>query len=119
MNLNPETEIVLKIKNNTNFTQPVEILSALSSPYTANNSTSFYTFDLSTETFAGITGVRIYYFINPNVIPITSQLIPLTTLSIAGIVDALNTLGLGLFSYDGTTIYTTSNSYDFQDIVTL
>jgi hypothetical protein len=119
MNINPETEIVLKIKNNTNFTQPVEILSALSSPYTANNSTSFYTFDLSTETFAGITGVRIDYSINPDVFGISSPVVPLTTLSIAGIVDALNTLGLTIFNYSGTTIYGSSDAYTFIDMVTL
>ena len=119
MNINPETEIVLKIKNNTNFTQPVEILSALSSPYTANNSTNFYTFDLSTETFVGITGVRIYYFINPNVVPITSSIVTLTTLSIAGIVDALNTLGLTIFNYSGTTIYASSDAYTLRDIETI
>ena len=114
-----KTQISLRIQNNTNFSQPVEILSVIPSIYTANNSTKFYTFDLSTEDFVGITGVRVDYFIIPNFSGINSPVVPLTTLSIAGIVDALNTLGLGLFSYDGTTIYTTSNVYDFQDIVTL
>lgn len=114
-----KTQINLRVQNNTNFSQPVEILSALSSPYTANNSTTFYTFDLSTETFAGITGVRIDYFINPNVSGVSSPVIPLATLSIAGIVDALNTLGLTIFSYSGTTIYGSSDAYTLNDIVTL
>jgi hypothetical protein len=114
-----KTQINLRVKNNTNFSQPVEILSALSSPYTANNSTTFYTFDLSTETFAGITGVRIDYFINPNSFGINSPVVPLTTLSIAGIVDALNTLGLTIFSFSGTTIYASSDAYTLNDIVTL
>jgi hypothetical protein len=119
MNLNPETEIVLKIKNNTNFTQPVEILSALSSPYTANNSTNFYTFDLSAETFVGITGVRINYYINPSILGIWSPVVQLTTLSIAGIVDALNSLGLTIFNYNGTTIYGSSDAYTLRDIETV
>jgi hypothetical protein len=114
-----KTQINLRIQNNTNYSQPVEILSALSSPYTANNSKSFYTFDLSTEDFVGITGVMIGYFINPNFFGIDSPIVPLTSLSIAGVVDALNTLGLTIFSYSGTTIYASTDAYTLNGITTL
>ena len=114
-----KTQINLKIKNNTSFSQPVEILSALSSPYTANNAKSFYTFDLSAETFVGITGVTLNYNVVPNVTAIQSLTIPLVTLSVAGVVDALNTLGLSIFNYSGTTIYASSDAYIFNYISTI
>jgi hypothetical protein len=113
-----KTQISLRIKNNTNLPQPVEILSALSNPYTANNSKTLYKFDLSTEDFVGITKVNISYYIIPNPSGITSPDILLQTLSIAGIVSALNSLGLAIFSYSGTDIYASSDIYNFSNIVT-
>jgi len=114
-----KTEIVLKIQNNTNLSQPVEILSALSSPYSASSSTTLYTWDLSTEDFIGITSVYIGYDIPPTFSGLYSATITLTTLSIAGIVDALNTTGLAIFQQDGVNIYASSDVYIFNGIVTL
>jgi hypothetical protein len=115
-----KTEISLRIKNNTNLSQPVSILSALGNPYSASSSTTMFTWDLSTETFAGITSVYIGYSILPIMGGgLLSATVPLPTLSIAGVVSALNTTGLAIFQQDGYNIYATSNTYDLLGIVTL
>lgn len=112
-------QIILRIKNNTNLTQPVEILSALSNPYSASNSTNLYTWDLSTETFAGITSIQLGYTIVGDPFGLNTPVIPLATLSVAGVVDALNTTGLAIFQYDGAFIYASSDTYVLNGLVTL
>lgn len=119
MKNNLKSEIILRIKNNTNLTQPVEILSALGSPYSSSSSTNLYTWNLTTETFAGITSVQLSYSLAGSGFGLLTPVLPLVTLSIAGIVSALNTTGLAIFQNDGAIIYASSDIYDFSGLVTL
>ena len=114
-----KTEIILRIKNNTNLPQPVEILSALGNNFSASNATNLYTWDLSSETFSGITSVQLGYTLHGDGFGLSTPILPLSSLSIQGIVNALNTTGLAIFQYSGTNIYASSNVYDFNALVTL
>jgi surface protein len=110
MNRNPETEIVLKIKNNTNFTQPVELFSAIPNNNFANNSNALYTWNLSSENYSASSNVTILISNTSNPTPVYYS-IPLSGNNIQSVVDALNTLNQGIFQYDGTTIYVSNNYY--------
>ena len=111
------TEISLKVKNNTNLPQPVVMFNSLPNVNASNNNHTLYEFDLSAETFVGITTVQLAYTVIPN--PTTLFLIsPLTSLTISGVVDVLNSFGLVLFQYSGTTIYAYTDIYNLMNIVT-
>ena len=108
--------INLKIKNNTSLTQVINIL-GITTPYIyANVSDTIYEYDLSTEDFLAVTTVSIAYNL---VAPPFSLFIPsatFTNYSIQGVVDVLNGFGIGLFNYNGTTIYVSSSIYQFGKI---
>lgn len=110
MRKNNELEIVLKIKNNTNFTQPVEIFNVLPNNNFANNSKAIYTWDLSTETYFGSFNVTILISNTSNPTPVFYS-IPLNGNNIQSVVDALNSLNQGLFQSNGTTIYVSNDYY--------
>jgi len=110
MKRNPELEIVLKIKNNTNFAQPVELFSAVPNNNFANNSNEIYTWNLSTENYIGSYNVTILISNTSNPTPIYYS-IPLSGNNIQSVVDALNTLNQGIFQASGTTIYVSNNYY--------
>ena len=104
------TEISLRIKNNTNFTQPVEIFSAISNNNFSNNTNSIYTWDLTTENYIGSYNVTILISNTSNPTPVYYS-IAIVGNNIQSVVDALNTLNQGLFQYSGTTIYVSNNYY--------
>ena len=110
MKRNPELEIVLKIKNNTNFAQPVELFSAVPNNNFANNSNEIYTWNLSTENYVGSYNVTILISNSSNPTPVYYS-IPLSGNNIQSVVDALNTLNQGIFQASGTTIYVSNNYY--------
>ena len=113
-----KTQINLEIVNNSNLTQEVSILGVIKNQNSANNLSNQYVFDLSTETFSGITTANIRYKIIPSATIITSPSVPLKTLSIQGVVDALNTLNLGVFYSENSLIYVLSDTYNFLQIDT-
>jgi hypothetical protein len=100
--------INLKIVNNTTFPQEVNILGSIPINDSANNVNILYNFDLSTENWVGVGRVRLNYASpsNPSVIAI----VPLTDLTISGVVNALNSFGLDLFYFSGTNIGVNSNT---------
>jgi streptogramin lyase len=108
-------QINLKVKNNTALPQPVSILGIVPNSNTANNNNLLYEFNLTGQSFVGVTTVNINIAntSNPTVVVNTA---PVLTQSIQGVVYALNTLNQGLFSYSGSTIYVSSNYYIYSNI---
>jgi hypothetical protein len=105
-----ESQINLKIVNNTTLSQAVSILGIVSNNDSANNSNLLYDYNLTGQNFSGITTVSIIISntSNPALIDYPA---PVTSPNIIGVVNALNTLNKGLFSYSGSTIYVSSNYY--------
>ena len=110
-----ESQINLSVKNNTSLPQQVSIMSVLPNQNSANNNNFIYEFNFTGQSYVGITNVNIGISntSNPIVVFYNAQV---TSQSIIGIVDALNTLNQGLFSYSGNTIYVSSNYYIYSNI---
>jgi len=91
-----ESQINLKVVNNTALPQPVSILGIVPNQNTANNNNVLYEFDFTTQSFVGVTTVNINIAntSNPTFVVNTAQV---TSQSIIGVVNALNTLNQGLF----------------------
>jgi hypothetical protein len=100
--------INLRIENNTAFSQDINILGSIANIDSANNVNILYAFDLSTENWVGVGQVRLNYSTPSN--PSIFVIVPLTDLTISGVVNALNTLGLDLFYFSGTDIAVNSNT---------
>jgi len=114
--MNPtEGQINLKITNNTSFSQQVDILGVIPNQNSANNANLFYQFDLTGQVYAGITQakIRISNTSNPSIITYTKAIV---TQSIQGIVEVLNTLNQGIFSYSGNVIYVSSDYYTYYSL---
>lgn len=113
-----KNQIALQIKSNLSFVAEVSLMNAYYNPNSQQNNGDYsYVFDLSTETFVGVSQVTLDYY-TTNISIITSINKPLLNNSIAGVVNALNSCGVGLFFYSGTTIYTYNNgSITFTDII--
>lgn len=99
--------INLKLVNNSPFTQPVSILGGNQDP-NANQPTATYQWNLALETFVGVNLVNIEVNGTP-IFPVPTG-VPLLQPTIQGVVDTLNTLGLGLFQYSGKIVYIASNT---------
>jgi surface protein len=110
-----KSQINLKITNNTSLSQNVDILGVIPNSYSANNSNILYNFDMSSVSFLNVNSVFITYTSTSNPTPITTS-VSVATSNIQGVVDALNTLGIGIFNYSGTTIYVSSSIYIYSNI---
>ena len=110
-----ESQINLKIRNNTALPQPVSILSVIANSNTANNNNNLYEFNLTGQSFVGITNVNINISNTSNPTIVVNSA-PVYSQSIQGVVDALNTLNQGLFSYSGSTIYVSSDYYIYSNL---
>jgi streptogramin lyase len=109
------SEINLRIVNNTSLPQPVSILGIVPNQNTANNNNLLYEFNLTGQSFVGVTSVNINISNTSNPTIVVNSAI-VTTQTIQGVVDALNGLNQGIFSYSGSTIYVTSNYYIYSNI---
>lgn len=110
-----KSQINLRVVNNTALPQPVSILGIVPNSNTANNNNLLYEYNLTGQSFVGVTSVGIIIANTSNPI-LTTYTAPVTTQSISGVVSALNTLNQGLFAYSGTTIYVSSNFYIYQKL---
>ena len=106
-----KSQINLKIVNNTSLEQQVDILGIINSPNASNNLNTTFEWDFTGQTLG--TSAQIGYEIPPS--SFIKSFYPLPT--IQGYVDALNTLGLGIFYFYGNIIYVNSNTYIFQRII--
>lgn len=102
-------KISLQVKSNIDFDTTINIMNPIYNG--SNNATSktIYKFDLSTEDFIGPATVELIYHTITNVTTIYS-VAPLLQLSIPGVVNALNSLGILEFYYEGTIIYAFSDT---------
>ena len=109
------SQINLRVLNNTTLPQPVSILSTIPNINSANNSNVLYEFNLTGQVYTGVTNVNINISntSNPTIVVYNA---PVYTQSIQGVVDALNSLNQGIFSYSGTTIYVSSSYYIYSNI---
>jgi len=109
------SEINLRIANNTALPQPVSILGIVPNINSANNSNALYQFNFTGQSYVGVTNVNINISntSNPTIVVYNA---PVYTQSIQGVVDALNSLNQGIFSYSGTTIYVSSSYYIYSNI---
>jgi streptogramin lyase len=110
-----ESQINLRLVNNTALPQPVSILGIVPNSNTANNNNFLYEFNFTGQSYVGVTNVNINISntSNPTVVVYNALV---TSQSIIGVVDALNSLNQGLFSYSGSTIYVSSNYYIYSNI---
>ena len=108
--------INLKIVNNTNLPQKINILGSVVPQGFANNVSEEYVFDLSSEDFVSVTAVELKYKISSNPSTTLQILRPLTDLSISGVVNLLNSFNVGVFFSQGAFIYTNSNYYIYVAI---
>jgi hypothetical protein len=104
------TAINLKITNNVPLELPISILGVIQDPNGFNNIKTVYEFDMSGETFSSFLFVFAYSTIAQPSVNI-SYFFNNPTPTIQGYVDDLNTLNVGYFTYNGTTIYMLSNNY--------
>ena len=109
------TDINLKITNKSNFEQNISILGVIPDSNSANNLNTLFSFDLSGQNFTGIISVSIVSALNSNLV-YTNQTASVSLQNIQGVVDALNTLNIGVFSYSGSFIYVSSDTYIYQSI---
>lgn len=102
--------INLKITNNIGVELPISILGVIQNQDSFNNINTVYEFDMSGETLTAFTWIFAYYSITAPSTSIQHYFVRITP-TFQGYVDALNTLGVGYFTYTGTTIYMFSNNY--------
>jgi len=110
-----DSQINLRVVNNTALPQPVSMLQIVANPNSANNNNILYEFNFSAQSYVGVTNVNINISNTSNPAIVTYNA-PVTSQSIQGVVDALNSLNQGLFSFSGTTIYVSSNYYIYSNI---
>lgn len=110
-----KSQINLKIVNNTALSQDVQILGIVASTASANGSNALYEFDLTGQDFTGVNSVTIEIS-NTSSPSVVSYTVAVNTPNIQGVVDALNTLGQGNFSYQGNIVYAPSSYYIYGDL---
>ena len=108
--------INLKLVNNTNFPQKINILGSVVPQGFSNNVSNEYVFDLSTENFASVTTLELRYKLASNPSTVLQILRPLIDLSISGVVNLLNSFNVGVFFSQGSFIHTNSNYYIYVAI---
>ena len=91
--------ISLKLVNNTDQPQRIGLLGSTASTYANSNNNVLVQWDLSSETYTGSTVVL------GTTLPAEQ---PLLTASIVGVVDALNLMNKGVFTYSGNIVYATT-----------
>ena len=107
--------INIKIRNNTSLEQSVSLFGVIPNPNSANNTNNLYSFDLSGQDFTYVYGVSVSYYTtqNPSSITVTATT---DNQTIQGITEALNTLNIGVFSFEGNIIYVSSSFYVYTNL---
>lgn len=108
------SQINLKVKNNTAFNQAISLFNIVANPNSASETTKEYVFDFTGYTFLNTTFGIIYENLTTSQVTVLDFL-PYSN-DIAGLVDSLNELGIGLWRYDGNIVYFNSNVFDIRSI---
>lgn len=108
-------DINLQIRNNSNLSQDINILGNPPAIGYSDNSTVVYSFDLSGETFNLVNYVQLKYstIVNPSIV---SSIAGISNLTIAGVVQILNSFNVGIFTNTGGVIYVNSSYYQYAEI---
>jgi streptogramin lyase len=101
--------INVRVRNNTAFTQNVNLLGGTADPLGVPPSL-LYQWDLSNETFSGTLTAKIIISNTSNPTPVTYT-VQVTQLNVSGVAYALNTLNLGVFQVSGNIIYVSNDYY--------
>lgn len=100
-------DISLQIQNNNFYPTKFSLLGGTQDPSNGQaNSTIFYDYDLTAETFIGTFGVSIEAstITNPTIFTFTTNQYGAIT-DVQMVLEALNSLNLGIFNRIGNTIY--------------
>jgi surface protein len=103
-------EIALKLINNTAYPQIANILGSVPNLISPNTNTNLYVFDLSTEDYMSLVDISIGISNTSNP-TIVNYNVPLLSNDIQGVVQALNSLNMGIFQFYGTSVYVSSGYY--------
>jgi surface protein len=103
-------EIALKLINNTAYPQIANILGSVPNLISPNTNTNLYVFDLSTEDYMSLSDISIGISNTSNP-TIVNYNVPLLSNDIQGVVQALNSLNMGIFQFYGTSVYVSSGYY--------
>jgi len=101
--------INVRVRNNTAFTQNVNLLGGTADPLGVPPSL-LYQWDLSNETFSGTLTAKIIISNTSNPTPVTYT-VQVSQLNVSGVAYALNTLNLGVFQLSGNIIYVSNDYY--------
>ena len=101
--------INVRVRNNTAFTQNVNLLGGTSDPLGVPPSL-LYQWDLSTETYFGSVTATIVISNTSNPTPVTYT-VQVNGYNIQSVAFALNTLNLGVFQVSGNIIYVSNDYY--------
>lgn len=98
--------ISLKVKNNLNRKVKIPVMGGTQDPSNGQaNATTLYEFDLSSENFIGIQSVSILVSTITNSTPVLYEKNSINISNIKDVVDILNDFNVGVFNYQGTTIF--------------
>lgn len=109
--------INVRVSNNTAFTQNVNLLGGTADPLGVPPHT-LYQWNLSAETYSGITGVQILISSTANPIPVLYT-VQLNGSNIQAVASALNTLNFGNFQISGNIIYVVNDFYIYGKLETV
>lgn len=98
--------ISLKVKNNLNRVVKIPVMGGTQDPSNGQaNATTLYEFDLSSENFIGIQSVSILVSTITNSTPVLYEKNSINISNTKDVVDILNDFNVGVFNYQGTTIF--------------
>lgn len=110
-------EIALTVKNNLSTKANITLMGNMSSPGDGQiNATTYWEWDLTPESFAGMTTVTLQARTTTSG-PYASYTVPLATGSYSGVAIALSSLGMGAFLNNGPLIFTYNEDIEFDDII--
>ena len=101
--------INVRVVNNTSLAQNVNLLGGTADPL-AIPPHRLYQYDLSAETYVGITSANINISNTLNLIPV-NYVVQLNGNNIQAVVFALNSLNFGIFQFTGNIIYISNDFY--------
>lgn len=108
--------IALKITNDTTFKATIPIMGGNNDKGQVN-SNILYDYDLTLETFIGVTSVTIQVSTITNPVIQNYSITNTNVDSVKRVVDLLNTLNVGIFNYQGDIIWITSNVNIYGNLI--
>jgi hypothetical protein len=107
--------IALEIKNNSSLPIDIKMLQGVNSSnlYSSKN---LYEYNFSAADYTSIIGLTIIYYLASEPLTILQKNASVLQKNIQGVVDALNSMGIGIFFSNGNIIYSYSDVYIYSTI---